>query len=200
MMLVLNFLYNMVLGGMFTASTSYTYDPTTGAYVYSTGGIPGGFIVSMVLYEIVAVVLSWIFQAQFVRAGLENTKAGRISLDIFFKTALLGAVVLGALIVSALTLVGFILCIVPGLVFGFFAQFFQYFILDQGQSPLTAIKSSLSFVSGNLANVFLLSIASIVAVVIGALLCGVGLLIAIPVVVLAQAYTYRVLSGQPVAA
>jgi uncharacterized membrane protein len=41
-------------------------------------------------------------------------------------------------------------------------------------------------------------ILAAVVVIIGALLCGVGLLVAGPVVLLGFAYTYRRLQGQPV--
>jgi uncharacterized membrane protein len=43
-------------------------------------------------------------------------------------------------------------------------------------------------------------LASIAAYVVGACLCGLGLLVAIPVVVIAQAYTFRTLNGDPVTA
>jgi uncharacterized membrane protein len=39
-----------------------------------------------------------------------------------------------------------------------------------------------------------------VIALVGACLCGVGLLVAMPVVTIAAAYTFRVLQGQPVAA
>jgi uncharacterized membrane protein len=39
-----------------------------------------------------------------------------------------------------------------------------------------------------------------IAIFVGALLCGLGLFVAVPVCVIAQAYAYKVLRGQPVAA
>jgi len=82
----------------------------------------------------------------------------------------------------------------------FFIQYFAYFVLDKGEQPMESIKSSFSFVNQHLANIFVLFLGSVVALIIGALLCGVGLLVAVPVVAIAQAYTYRVLRGEPVAA
>ena len=43
-------------------------------------------------------------------------------------------------------------------------------------------------------------ILSWIALFVGALLCGIGLFVAVPVVVIAHTYAYKVLRGQPVAA
>ena len=62
------------------------------------------------------------------------------------------------------------------------------------------IKASVAFVNANLGTLIGFYIASAIAIFVGALLCGIGLLAAIPVVVIAQAYAYRSLQGEPVAA
>jgi uncharacterized membrane protein len=43
-------------------------------------------------------------------------------------------------------------------------------------------------------------LATLLAYIVGALLCGIGLLAAIPVIYIAQGYTYRRLQGEQVAA
>jgi uncharacterized membrane protein len=65
---------------------------------------------------------------------------------------------------------------------------------------LEAIKASVSFVNKNLGTLIGFYIAAIIAVAIGFLLCFVGSLLAIPVVVIAAAYTYRTLQGETAAA
>ncbi|HQR81156.1 MAG TPA: hypothetical protein PLT68_13155, partial [Actinomycetota bacterium] len=81
----------------------------------------------------------------------------------------------------------------------FFGSFFVYFILDQDAGAWDSIMKSFAFVKDNIGNLLLLLILSFIAVFVGALLCGLGLFVAIPVTVIAQAYTYKVLRGQPVA-
>jgi uncharacterized membrane protein len=44
-----------------------------------------------------------------------------------------------------------------------------------------------------------LFLASILAFIIGAILCGIGLLVTIPVTIIATAYAYRLMTGQTVA-
>ena len=88
----------------------------------------------------------------------------------------------------------------PGLIVAFFGTFFVYFILDQDLGAWDAIKASFSFVKDNVGNLLLLLILSWIALFVGALLCGIGLFVAVPVVVIAHTYAYKVLRGQPVAA
>ena len=63
-----------------------------------------------------------------------------------------------------------------------------------------AITSSVKLVSANLGQALLLALLSFVIVLIGACLCGVGLLVAYPVVTIATAYAYKKFRNQPVAA
>jgi len=73
-------------------------------------------------------------------------------------------------------------------------------VIGQGQSPIDALKSSYELVRANLAETALLYILVSVAASIGAALCGVGMLVAVPLGMLATAFMYRRLQGQPVAA
>ncbi len=73
-------------------------------------------------------------------------------------------------------------------------------MIGQGQSPIDALKSSYELVRANLAETALLYILVSVAASIGAALCGVGMLVAVPLGMLATAFMYRRLQGQPVAA
>ena len=65
---------------------------------------------------------------------------------------------------------------------------------------IDAIKASFEFTKANAGNVILWFLLSLVAWFVGALLCGVGLIVAIPVVLIGTAYTYKTLNNEPVAA
>ena len=109
-------------------------------------------------------------------------------------------VIIASLIVAAATMIGLVLCILPGLVVMFLTAFTFYFIIDKGMSALHGIRASISFTIANAGTLIVFFLACIAAYIGGALLCGVGLLVAIPVVVIAQAYAYRTLQGEQVAA
>ena len=190
---VIQFLYQVIFGGLVGSTT--TIDPVTGQLVNS-GGLWVTLIAALVL-AIPLAILGMIVQAQIVRAGLGTTE-GKIELGKFFETRLLGPVIIAAIIAGLLTLLGVIACYIGAIIVAFFVQFFAYFVLDKEDKPWDSIKSSFSFVNRHIANIIVLFLASMVAVFIGALLCGVGLLVAYPVVAIAHAYTYKVLNGEPV--
>ena len=62
------------------------------------------------------------------------------------------------------------------------------------------MKASFNFVKDHLGDVFILFIVSYVAYAIGGAICGIGLLVAVPVVTIATAFTYKKLTNQAVAA
>lgn len=112
------------------------------------------------------------------------------------KTQVLIASVLTALAVG----VGTMLCVVPGLVVAFLTQFTLLFVVDRGLPALEAIRASVRLVTEHPGAGVAFYLLSAAVTLIGALLCGVGLLVTVPVVLIGYAYTFRRLQGQPVAA
>ncbi len=177
--------------------------------VVSDGAGIGGAIITAV-FGLVAALLSWIIYAQFIRGALGVTDRGRIELGTFFKKEYLGVVIVAAIILAVINFVLALIGVVPfigwiiqflgTIIVAFFSEFYAYFILDRGQGSWESIKSSFGFVNSNLATIVVLFLASLLALFIGAILCGLGLFIAIPVVTMAHAYTYRKLNGEPVVA
>ncbi len=195
---IIEVLYQLVFGGLVGATTETRYDPATGQMELVNSG---GFVVSLIAAFVLAIplaILGMIVQAQIVRAGLATCE-GKIELGKFFETRRLGPVIVAAIIAGLLTLLGVIACYVGAIIVAFFVQFYAYFVLDRDKKPWDSIKASFAFVNQHLANIIVLFLASLLAVVIGALLCGVGLLIAYPVVAIAHAYTFKVLNDEPVA-
>jgi uncharacterized membrane protein len=73
-------------------------------------------------------------------------------------------------------------------------------IVDAGEeSPIEALRRSQQLVSGNFGTVLGLAIVLVLINMVGALLCGVGLLFTAGITAVTWAYAYRALSGQPVA-
>ncbi len=61
-----------------------------------------------------------------------------------------------------------------------------------------AIKASYELVTQNLAHTLVYWLLASLITLVGACLCGLGLLVAIPVALVGYAYTYRRLQSQPV--
>lgn len=166
---------------------------------FSEIALIGGFIgsaASTFLFSALMIVV----QAQVTRAALAITDGRQITTQTFLATEGLPQVIIGAILIGIASFIGTILCVIPAILVGFFTQFFVHFAVDKQLSAIDAIKASVSLISANIATMVVLFIAVAIAYAIGAALCGVGLLVAIPVAIFAQAYTYRRLQGEPVAA
>lgn len=103
------------------------------------------------------------------------------------------------LIVSVLmglvTIGGIILLVIPGIIFALMFWFGGYIVVDQGRSPIEAMKESARITKGHKWELFLLGVASIGLVVIGFICLLVGMLVAVPVVTLAFTHAFRELQG-----
>lgn len=150
--------------------------------------------------SIVTAIVGYLIQAAFVRGALAETDGQRPAFGTFLQVGPIGAVILAGLLVGIGTSIGLVLCIIPGLVFAFFAWWTMQFVIDRNQDAVTAIKSSFNAVKSNAGTLFLLALALFGINIVGALLCLIGLLVTVPVSIIAVTYAYRVTTGGPVAA
>jgi hypothetical protein len=93
--------------------------------------------------------------------------------------------------------IGFVLCIIPGLVALAFFGMAPFFFIDRGMSIGEALTASREAATsrGYAMPVFL----SILVGAAGLIACGIGALVTAPAAYIAVAYLYRNASGQPVA-
>jgi uncharacterized membrane protein len=131
--------------------------------------------------------------------ALDVTDGKETSTGAVFAWAAKPKVVVAALLVAVATFVGTLLCYLPGLVVAYLLTFTMFFVVDRDLEPMAAIRESVRFTTSHFGETVLFYLLGIVVLVVGAVLCGIGLLAAVPVVLLGAAYTYRRLHGQPVA-
>ncbi len=168
------------------------------AIVQSSGGGFLGLLVSL-LFAIIGFVWNYRVQAGVARGGLALAEGRPLVIGELLSMNKLGRIIGAGILLGIMTVIGLILCIIPGLIVIFFGSYFVYFILDQDMGAVESIKASFSFVKDNLGSLFLLLLLSWVILFVGALLCGIGLFVAYPVVYIAYAYAYKTLRGAPVA-
>lgn len=140
---------------------------------------------------------SSIITAQFARAALPVADGQPFTLERFFDLSRLGPILVAALLVAAAVLVGTVLCFLPGLIAAFLLSYTTYFVVDQGLAPVEALKASFNLCKDNLGPTLLWFVISYVLVLAGVCLCGVGLIVALPVSLFGTVYTYRTLTGRP---
>jgi uncharacterized membrane protein len=107
------------------------------------------------------------------------------------------------LVVSVLTSLaivgGCILLIVPGIILGLMFLFATYIVVDKNiQNPISAIKESVRITNGHKWELLVFVLLGLGVYILGAIALVVGLLVAVPVVSLATAHAYRVLSNAAV--
>ena len=98
----------------------------------------------------------------------------------------------GATIVQSLIVLGgFILLIIPGIVFAIRLQFATYLVVDKNMAPIDAIKKSWEMTRGSVWNLFFFGILLCLVNLLGALCLLIGLFITVPLTMLATTYVYR---------
>jgi len=152
------------------------------------------------LFQFLILLGMSILQLFVIRATLMIVRGEPLDASKVMTMDRLGSYVLGAIIVGILSFVGFLLCILPGIAVAIFTVFWGYFLVDKGLSPIEAITASFNLVKDNFGPVIIFWLLSILVTIAGAIVCGVGLIVAIPVVVIATGYMYMRLQGQPVSA
>jgi uncharacterized membrane protein len=158
-------------------------------------------VLSLIAFSVVFVlqfVVGFIVQAGVYRAGLGVTKGETPSVSMLTDTTNLGPFIITVILVGLGAFVGYILCIIPGLIWLIFTAYAPIIALDKGVGPTDAIKQSIDWVKNNFGQVFLILLVSYIVYIAGAILCGVGLLVSIPVALVAIIYSYRALNQEPV--
>jgi uncharacterized membrane protein len=182
-------------------------ESTSTSYTDSYGNTVGGTTVTLGAASIAVMVIGYILlflAAIYMTAGLVtgclDIADGRpVSIGSFFKPRNLGPVFLAALLIAVATWIGS-LCIIGAVIVGFIAQFAIAFVVDRSLSPVGSIKASFETIKSNFGGALLAWLVQYAIVVVGALVCGIGLLVALPIAMLIHIYTYRKLSGGQVVA
>ena len=154
----------------------------------------------------IAFLMTLIFIGQFVlnliviRGSLLLIKGEKLSTAQLISMENLGPYAVASVIVALLAGVGILLCVLPGLAVLFFTHFYGYFVVDKKLAPMDAIKASVELVKDNIGPVAIFFLLSWVVMLVGQAACGIGVIVAWPVVVIATGYMYKRLQGEPVAA
>ncbi|MCL3836788.1 hypothetical protein [Aeromicrobium duanguangcaii] len=153
----------------------------------------GGAVVNLL-----STLVGYLITAYVYRGALDETEGRRFTLSGLFERVPVGNAILTSLLVSIGVTIGLFLCIVPGIIFAFLSYFALLFVVDRNESPVEAIKSSISLISANVGSSLVLALLSILILIVGTCLCFIGLFVAYPVVAIATAYAYKRFQNQPV--
>jgi uncharacterized membrane protein len=191
---IIGVLYGVGFGIAIATGNNSTYTDEYGYQHSSSSFGAAGLAALGVAYIGIFAVLIYM-QASLISGALDIADGKPVTIGTFFKPRNLGPAILTGLLVGLGAAIGSVLCIIPGIIFGFLALFAVHFAIDRGLSPVDAIKASIALVRANLVPTLLVWLVAGAVAAVGELACGVGVFASIPVAILIQVYAYRKLSG-----
>lgn len=163
--------------------------------VHSFGEADGGLL-SLFIINIVSWVVNVLIGMGLTRITLDVVDDKKPKLTDLLHTKNFVSYVIGSIVRGLIAFVGFLLLIIPGIIFSIRLQFVTYLIIDRGMGPIDAIKKSWDMTRGQTWNLFLFWLLLLLVNLVGLLLLFVGLFVTIPLSLVATAYVYRRLLGK----
>jgi uncharacterized membrane protein len=175
-------------------STTFT-DDNGQTFGNTTVTLGPASIAVMTIGYILVFLAAVVMHAGLLSGCLDLADGKPVTIGSFFKPRNLGRVLLTALLIAVGTWIGAILCVIPGIIFAFLAMFAIPFVVDRSLTPFESLKASFGTVRSNIGATLLSWVVQAAVVVVGELLCLVGLVAGFPVAQLILTYTYRKLTG-----
>jgi uncharacterized membrane protein len=151
------------------------------------------------LLQVIFFVVGQILTIGVMNAALMVTRGETPDIGRVFDTSRLGPFIGASLLYGLAVIVGLILCVLPGIAAALLLGFYGFYVLDRGLGATESLAASWNLVTSNFGSVLLLVIVAFAINLVGALLCGIGLIVTAPICWIMLAYGYRVLNNEPVA-
>lgn len=148
---------------------------------------------SDMVLQVISSVALWYGMFLLMKASLLVSSGKPITQDAFVLTPrLVISLILASLLVGIGSFIGFILLVIPGVIFALRAAFAQYIVIDQNEKPVSAIKKSIALTKGYFWSVFRLMFAMIVLCIISIFpLIFLGFIVTVPLSSIAFSLAYR---------
>ena len=142
-------------------------------------------------------ILSFVVQMGLMKISLKFCDGIKGTLDDLLSSFnILLPFVAASILYGLIVFAGFILLIVPGVIWGVKFSLYPYFIVDRNMGPVQALKASAHATTSAKWHLFLFGILLGLINLAGALCFFIGLFATIPTSLVAYAHTYRQLSAE----
>ncbi|MDT5098243.1 MAG: hypothetical protein QOC76_1980 [Mycobacterium sp.] len=197
--IVLQVIVNLLQAAVSPGVSDYSSSGSGFSYSWSSSSMGlTGILISIVGW-FVSLIVGAAIQSGYISGVLDIANGQQVSVGSFFRPRNIGQVIIAGLIVGVITTIGLFLCVIPGLLASIMLLFTVVALLDRNLSAVDAVKTSFDTSKANFGNAFLTWLVGIAIVFVGAILCGVGLLVAVPVAALFLVFAWRRISGGQVA-
>ncbi|MCD8484822.1 hypothetical protein LRY65_02665 [Candidatus Woesebacteria bacterium] len=158
------------------------------------GGRPeDGSVLFAILNQIVSIILSF----AVLKAMLDVVRGKDIDVSITWKEPKrLWNYFLGSMLYAIIVLVGFVLFIIPGIIFSIKYRYLIYLVIEEDLGPLQAMKRSAEITKGIKWDLLAFDLVTVAVAIAGFLALLVGLVVAIPLIALAQVVLYTKLAAR----
>ncbi len=137
-------------------------------------------------------ILSVFLGAGLFKVAIAQLRTGRAEFSEMFNIFDVAApLFIAAVLVSLLTSIGLVFCIVPGVLVGLGLCMTTPLIVDQKIDAVEAMKRSWAVCSGHLGELLVLSLVLGVIMTLGLCACGLGFVVTVPLYYLTFAIVYR---------
>lgn len=155
-----------------------------------------------VLFQLIGTLVSLLITLGWFRVALEITNGVKPEVGDVFKANGYGPFILASILFYIGAVIGFILLIVPGIIFVATFGFYGFVIAQRGDGVgvIESLERSHELTRGHRWQLFGMAIVLFLVNVVGLLACGIGLIFTLGITLVAWAYLYRALSGESVTA
>lgn len=154
---------------------------------------------ALIVFQALAVVAGILFELGTVRITLDFVDTQRAHIrDLFLQYRLLWRYFMASLLYNLIVFVGFLLLVVPGIIWALKFQFYSFALVDENAGVLDSFRRSAALTQGVKWNLLLLWLVLALVVIAGFLTLGIGLLWAVPTIMVARAFVFRTLVKQTV--
>lgn len=154
-------------------------------------GMPQNSPVSLLIALVSTIILMFLTAGLF-KVAITQLRTGRAEFgemfDIFGQA---GALLIAAILTTIATWLGLIFCVIPGIIVSLGLSMTNPLIVDQKLAGIDAMKRSWDVCKSELGNLFLVGLVLLLVNTVGLFLCGLGLLVTIPVSYMTFAIIYR---------
>ncbi|MFT4287929.1 hypothetical protein [Nocardioides sp.] len=168
-----------------------------------TSSAGGGVLITLIstgVSSALQFLASTVLGAIVIRGALDLTEGRSLDIGSIFSRLDFGGLIVLGLLNAVIVGIGFVLCVIPGIIAMFMLYYSTYFLIDKGLPPVESLKASFNMVKDNLGQALVWAIVALIVTYVGLCLCGVGILATAPIAIIGTAYTYKKLTGQAVAA
>lgn len=152
---------------------------------------------AQVAIKVIFYFLSLLLWIGFIKSALKVVDGNRPTYaDLVSGLPVIVQFFIASIIYGLIVLVGLVLLIFPAAIWGSRYFLWSFLIVDKGVGPITALEMSGEMTMGVKWDVFMLSIATTIIVILGMLCFLVGWFVALPAATLAQVVMYRKLESK----